>query len=102
MTQREQFEAAISRLTEEQRREVRLLARPFEWTRLKMIGQDVWGRCRDIHENDIVVRGTSDSLHINAYCTKCRFINCVHGLALKTLYYGGHPMKTVRDREVGR
>lgn len=99
MTPREHFEATLSALTEEQRREVRLLARPFEWTMLKVVGQGVWGRCCDIHENDIVVCVPADSLYLTAYCTKCRLSNCAHGLALQTLYYGGHPMVTITDRK---
>lgn len=99
VTPREQFEATFSALTEEQRREVRLLARPFEWTQLEVVGQDVWGRCCGIGTNNIVVCGTEDGPYLSAYCTKCGINNCIHGLALQTLYYGGHPMKTITGRQ---
>lgn len=92
---REQFEATLSALTESQRREVRLLARPFEWTYLEVVGMEVYGTCRNSRV-DIVAMGTNDP---HAHCTACVASDCVHTMALQTLYYGGHPMKTITDRQ---
>lgn len=100
MTPREQFEATFSALTEEQRRDVRLCARPFEWTTLTINDRGVHGTHRGVLDGYWVWLWTVPDTATHGFCVKCYVKTwCRHTLALATLYYGGHPMKTITGRQ---
>jgi hypothetical protein len=83
----------MAALSAKERCAVRLFARPFEWIVLRCLGEKVVGCLRRHRENGAF--GLIWSYEHGSSCGECDATPCVHVLALRELFYGGHPMNAI-------